>query len=157
MRHPHLQTLILSFTAAVFSGCPSAPDAVIDAQNGTDAGGTLSCELYCDTTLAACGAIDVSGLDAKSSQYLSKAGCLKQCASMPLGARSDRSVDSVGCRLHEATAALESPSPARCAAAGPSGGAVCGADRCQAFCRQALSRCAVLAEANGGQSIESFT
>jgi hypothetical protein len=99
----------------------------------------LTCENYCDTVLASCGL--VMGKNGGTAQYLSREGCLAQCASMPRGAETDKEVDSVGCRLRAAKAAAVGNKEENCRAAGAVGGGVCGRNRCAAFCKQVTTRC----------------
>jgi hypothetical protein len=100
-------------------------------------GAPVTCESYCDTVLASCGM--VAGTDGGNAQYLSRQGCLAQCSTMTLGEADDRDVDTVGCRLQHAELAAQDPS--QCRAAGSNGGGVCGSNRCEVFCKQAVARC----------------
>ena len=97
-----------------------------------------SCEDYCATVTGAC-----VGADA---QYADEAACLASCTDAepwPLGATSESSGNTLGCRQGQAQAAATLPPEQRadaCAAAGPSGGGVCGT-WCESYCSLALLHC----------------
>lgn len=122
----HLLLLaLLSLAACTTDDAPMSP------------GSDVTCESYCDTVIGSCGT--VTGTDGGNAQYLSREGCLAQCSTMKVGKAEDRNVDTVGCRLHYAT--LAGQDAKQCRAAGSNGGGVCGANRCEVFCQQAVARC----------------
>ena len=93
-----------------------------------------SCTAYCNTVMWACNGDD--------AQYQSSADCLDQCAtaaSWTPGAFGPTLENSTGCRLHRAFAAGDDPG-GQCAAAGPSGGDVCGS-WCDNYCQLASKNC----------------
>jgi hypothetical protein len=128
-----------------------------DAGSG-DAG--LSCEVYCTQVTANCKSTgtfppDKADTDGGNQQYVTKQGCLNECAKTPLGDINDKTGDTVGCRQYHSGAAQMDPK-LHCPHAGPSGGGVCsGGDggveaRCYTFCARALSLCTVEAGVPAG-------
>ncbi|MGZ3416577.1 MAG: hypothetical protein ACXVEF_05145 [Polyangiales bacterium] len=110
------------------------------SETSGDTGGGPSCSDYCSKVLANCkGATDAQyfGVASKSDSD----ACNAMCAKMTPGTAADTSGDTVGCRLSFATAAASSMPGANCRKAGPYGGAACGADRCNDFCKLALAQC----------------
>jgi hypothetical protein len=130
MKLQRLFSLAFALTMACTADDPSPPP---DDSHWPDA----ACTTYCDTVLASCGT--VTGTDGGNAQYLSKAGCMAQCSTMVVGKASDRDVDTVGCRLYHAEQAAQDTT--QCRAAGSNGGGVCGTNRCEVFCKQAVTRC----------------
>ena len=114
----------------------------------TGGGGTVSCATYCDQVMAHCtGAFPTAGDAAPTAQYLTKEGCLAECARMAPGTINDTGgQDTVGCRqYHSGTPATQNPA-LHCAHGGPSGGGVCsggaqGTDRCATFCNLQAKIC----------------
>jgi len=102
-----------------------------DGTGGT-IGHDLNCTNYCAAILSGCVTGDVI-------QYKSLLSCTKSCPAFVLGTLQDTSSNTLGCRFSHALAALESPAQ-NCAAAGPSGGGVCGTN-CDAYCTLMLSIC----------------
>jgi len=99
-------------------------------------GGALSCEDYCTKVTTTC----ASPLD----QYIDKATCLKVCAKFDVGAATDTSGDTLGCRTYHVGAAAGTATDAKkthCPHAGAYGGDMCGASRCDDFCKLALAQC----------------
>ncbi len=72
-------------------------------------------------------------------QYNDSAHCLAVCAVFPVGAASDASGNTLGCRSSEASAAQAAPE-VHCGRAGPGGAGVCGAD-CDGYCQLAMTFC----------------
>jgi len=154
--------VVIGFAGAVWLGCgddsatPSgggdggadgtAGDSGADA--GTDGGGdtspaTVSCATYCDLVTQHCtGDIPPSGgADAATKQYNTKEACLLECSKMPVGAVTDTSGNTVGCRQYHAGALAEQLPVVHCPHAGPTGGGTCGTDRCAAFCSLMAAVC----------------
>jgi hypothetical protein len=96
------------------------------------AAGTPDCTTYCTTIMASCSAT-------ADQQYTTLANCMNSCKAMPLGAASDTSGDTLGCRIYHAKAAAGNPGT-HCPHAGPGGNGVCGAD-CAGYCQIALMYC----------------
>lgn len=97
-----------------------------------------SCAEYCSAVTASC----VDG----DAQYADEAACLTYCAELgklPLGATGDAGGNSVGCRTHHA--GLAAADAVHCAAAGPTGGGVCGS-WCDTYCHLALANCALFGD-----------
>lgn len=105
---------------------------------GGDAG-PPTCAAYCAAVQANC-----TGANA---QYQSNAECLTACALMPLGAASDTSGNTVGCRTAHAGFAMATPTP-HCWHAGPFGYGACG-DECDNFCALTEAYCSKDAGYNG--------
>ena len=96
-----------------------------------------TCEAYCAEVTAACAGA--------KAQYVSEAACLAYCgdgAKLPLGAGTDTSGNTVGCRTYHAQVASASAAAAaeHCPHAGPSGGDVCGS-WCEVYCQLAQTGC----------------
>lgn len=104
---------------------------------GGSIGRDLNCTDYCAAILAAC----VTG---DQIQYKSLLSCMNSCPAFVVGTLQDTSSNTLGCRFSHALAALESPAQ-NCAAAGPSGGGVCGTN-CDAYCSLMLSICSTVYE-----------
>jgi hypothetical protein len=111
---------------------PPPPPPPPPADAGADASVALDCNSYCTAMQARC-----TGAQA---QYTTLATCLGFCAKLPVGALSDTSGNTLGCRVGHAVSSLASPAD-ECAKAGPSGGdttpggspGACG-DICDSFC-----------------------
>ena len=141
-------------------GVDAGADALVspDSGGGTDSGGGaadagLSCEVYCTQVTANCTTTAPSQFpgnkgetDGGNQQYVTKQGCLNECAKTPLGDINDKAGDTVGCRQYHSGAA-KVDAKLHCPHAGPSGGGLCsGGDggvesRCFTFCARALSLC----------------
>jgi hypothetical protein len=91
----------------------------------------LSCSAYCKNIFANCNSDT-------SRQFGSDVSCLKTCAAFRVGNANETSGNSLGCRAH--FAALAANDESNCAAAGPSGGGVCGTP-CDAYCAIMQSVC----------------
>lgn len=101
------------------------------SEAGTDAGGALSCAAYCTKVMATC-----TGANA---QYINNTECMNACALFPVGAVSDTSGNTLGCRTYHTMLASTSPVP-HCWHAGPYGYGACG-DACANFCSLATQWC----------------
>lgn len=122
-------------TGAVADANDAATTDATDATDATDgAPAAPTCAAYCDAVMAAC-------TGSKNGQYIDAARCLSMCAKMTPGAASDTSGDTVGCRLHHAKLAAAGGTELHCPHAGATGGSVCGATRCDAFCKLAAAQC----------------
>jgi hypothetical protein len=99
---------------------------------GGAAGGTPSCATYCTAIMSAC--------TGSSAQYTDLAECNAACAVFPVGTSADVSGNTLGCRAHMVPAAAGATA-ATCAAAGPSGGNVCGTDPCVPYCALMAAEC----------------
>ncbi len=96
---------------------------------------SAECVAYCDALGAGC-----PGADA---QYPSDATCLASCALFPEGDAADPTGNTLACRASYAALAATGggdPSIDACAAAGPSGGGLCGT-LCEGYCALALGAC----------------
>ena len=92
--------------------------------------GSPACSAYCDTIQTNCAG--------PNAQYPSKAACVAACPSIPEGAPSDETGNSLACRTFHAMAAATDGT--RCPQAGPSGAAVCGSP-CEGYCNLMISTC----------------
>jgi hypothetical protein len=122
------------------------------ADSGGDAGMqlTISCENYCTLVTTNC-----TGQNAEYSSP-GKDTCMAMCANMTLGARPDTTHDTVACRQDIAAAAQGNPSTL-CPQAGPTGGDVCGADHCAAWCALDIAKCGTIAFADAGACVTACT
>jgi hypothetical protein len=76
-----------------------------------------------------------------NQQYGTMANCLHSCSVFPVGAASDISGNTLGCRIYHANAAMKTNNPTlHCPHAGPGGGGACGAD-CVGYCQLAMHFC----------------
>ncbi len=127
-----LIVLALALAACGASSDPAGPDAAGPGDGGTTA--ALSCATYCATIQAAC--------TADIQQYSDMADCMNSCAAFPVGAASDTSGDTLGCRTTFANKAATSAAMAKaqCTHAGPGGDGVCG-DNCSGYCDIAMMYC----------------
>jgi hypothetical protein len=136
--------------AAMDTGTADGDDAGRqDAASGD--GGSASpptCSAYCSKLKANC-----SGANA---QYTSDAVCMAVCTSFPLGAATDTSGNTLGCRLYHAGAAA-SDATTHCNHAGITGGdkdptdsaaGTCG-EGCEAFCNEAVIACTTATSPGG--------
>jgi hypothetical protein len=95
----------------------------------SNTGGSFSHDLNCANY---CAAISMACVTGAQLQYKSDLSCLNSCPSFVVGTLQDTSNNTLGCRFSHALAAADSPDQ-NCAAAGPSGGGVCGTN-CDAYC-----------------------
>jgi hypothetical protein len=117
------------------AGTPSTPDT------GADAGmPALSCSSYCAAVTAAC--------TGANKQYVSMTACMNACQNIPVGASSDTSGNTLGCRTYHAQLAMSAPNP-HCWHAGPYGYGGCG-DECASFCNLATTWCTPAGGFDGG-------
>jgi len=100
------------------------------------------CEAYCNMSLFQCNANNgyyVMG----TPNFNNYATCSKVCALYPQGdIFNDRTVNTLGCRIYHAKAAIATSDPAHCTHASPSGGDYCGSF-CEAYCTLINGSCAV--------------
>lgn len=127
---------LLGLAALSFGACSSkgggGTGGGSTSTGGPDGGaGTPDCQTYCDTVMASC--------TKDMAVYASQAICLAACASMPTGAVSDTSGDTVGCRTYHAGAAKSDPAT-HCPHAGPGGAGYCGSN-CDGYCQLVLKAC----------------
>src|SRR5262249_10512233 len=100
--------------------------------------GALSCADYCATLMANC--------TSTNAQFPTLSDCTKACAAYPVGALTDATGDTLGCRAYHAQAAAFAPTT-HCPHAGPFGGKaaelVCGTmgHQCEAFCEISQVAC----------------
>ncbi|HTA19075.1 MAG TPA: hypothetical protein VK989_07265 [Polyangia bacterium] len=130
-----LALLLLAFAACGASNDAAGPDAAGPGDGGADVTtAALSCASYCATIQAAC--------TADIQQYSDMADCMNSCAAFPVGAASDTSGDTLGCRTTFAKKAATSAAMAKaeCTHAGPGGDGVCG-DNCSGYCDIAMMYC----------------
>jgi hypothetical protein len=102
------------------------------AGGGGGVGGTPNCSTYCTAIMSAC--------TSSSAQYTNLAECNAACAAFPVGTSADVSGNTLGCRQH-LVPTTAGATAASCAAAGPSGGNVCGTDPCVPYCALMASDC----------------
>lgn len=109
------------------AACASSSTTQVVGGTGTGGAGgqDLSCRNYCTAINTACAA-------GAAIQYKSDLSCMNSCPAFPSGTIGDTSNNSLGCRYSHALAAASNPDQ-NCAAAGPSGGGVCGTN-CDAYC-----------------------
>jgi hypothetical protein len=135
----------------------SAADAASDGSTSVDGGSDtgqqqlpVTCENYCNVISTAC-----TGTNA---EYLTTATCLAMCANMTLGTQGDMTGDTVACRQSFAEIAAANPGT-NCPSAGPTGGDVCGPNRCVSWCELDRDLCGTIAypdEATCESACEAF-
>jgi hypothetical protein len=108
--------------------------ATTDSMMMGETGPAPTCEAYCTAVMANC-------TGTKNSQYADKDRCLAVCSNLTVGTADDKSGDTVGCRLYHAGAAKTEGADLHCPHAGMTGGKVCGATRCDAYCKLAWAQC----------------
>jgi hypothetical protein len=128
------------------SDAGSTVDASTDTSTASDAGGDtaqqqlpVTCQNYCNVVASAC-----TGTNA---EYLTNATCLDMCANMTLGTQGDMTGDTVACRQSFAQMAAADPATS-CPSAGPTGGDVCGPNRCVSWCELDRDLCGTIAYAD---------
>ena len=124
-------------TGVADSGGGDKDTGVADSGGGGDTGGDGGAEPTCT---AYCDAVTTNCTGTKNSQYIDKARCVSMCAKMTVGTLADKDTDTLGCRLSHAIAAKDGPD-LNCPQAGATGGAACGAKRCDAYCKLAMAQC----------------
>ena len=122
-----------SDAGATGSGGTASSGGAASVQTSLD----LNCRNYCTAIQAAC----VSGSNA---QYKSDLSCMNSCPAFAPGSFNDASINTLGCRFNHALQAATNPDQ-HCAAAGPSGGGVCG-NNCNAYCSMMLTICPTVFE-----------
>lgn len=143
------------FLAAILLACPTCTTTLstnlndtsastTDTSSSNDTGVALSCEAYCTTIMANC--------TGDNQQYGGKAQCLASCKAFPVGAASDTSTNTLGCRTYHAGAA-SGDAKLHCPHAGPSGQNACGSP-CEGYCQLAMMYCT---EANKAKVYDSNT
>lgn len=98
-------------------------------------GGTpaeLDCETYCATVMQNC--------TGDHAVYASNDICLGVCGKLPVGASTDTTGNTLGCRTYHAGAAEMDPAT-HCPHAGPGGAGFCG-ENCESYCTLVLATCA---------------
>ena len=101
--------------------------------NGDTMGALPSCQDYCTAIQANC--------TAALQQYANMQNCLDSCANFMVGALSDTSGNTVGCRLYHAQQSAGGGASTHCRHAGPGGGGMCGPTICAGFCAIAPNEC----------------
>lgn len=81
-----------------------------------------------------------SGASRQYDGSFANESCSNLCTLWPQGTPGDESGNSLECRAYHAGAALSDPQT-HCAHAGPFGGGVCGASRCETFCSALVAMC----------------
>jgi hypothetical protein len=113
---------VLVAAAAVAAASPLGCRQILGIEDrGDDA---LTCDAYCSTVASAC--------TGDKLQYISTDACMGLCATFPVGTIGDMSGNTLGCRINEANAIINT-GEGDCAAAGPGGNDICGTN-CDAFC-----------------------
>jgi hypothetical protein len=122
-----------STTTTTDAATPGSDAAATDAATADDAGGTPSCEAYCEASLANCADME--------PQYADMASCMGTCAALTPGTLADTSGNTLGCRIYHTSAAPSMPGLSHCIHGGPAGFGVCGESQCEAFCQIAEHAC----------------
>ena len=127
-------------TAGSLAACGSGSGG-----GGGSGSAALSCQAYCTSIMASCtggdGSVDGGAMDPTRThqQYTGMDQCVATCSTFPVGAASDTSGDTLGCRTYHAGAAATDPAT-HCPHAGPGGDGVCG-DLCTSYCRITAKYC----------------
>lgn len=105
-----------------------------DGGGGKDAppAAELTCASYCSSITANC--------TTTNSQFTGMTDCMASCTRYPLGALSDMSGNTLGCRIYHAGAPAMTNPGTHCLHAGPGGNGMCG-DNCLGFCTLVLGSC----------------
>ncbi len=127
---------MFAFAALVAACGDDGGKSTIDAPQASDAASDSpaagpTCAAYCAKITTNC--------TATNQQYSSMATCMASCALLPVGAMSDTSGNTLGCRLYHAGNAAAGPT-VHCRHAGPGGDGVCGAN-CDGFCTIVQGAC----------------
>jgi hypothetical protein len=136
MRRLGLLAFLFVLEACGSSG-PSSSGAAGAGGGAGGAGGAPAaptCDAYCAGIQAAC--------TSSHQQYGDVGTCKTSCAAFPLGAGTDTSGDTLGCRIHFTTLAAASAEAAAtyCTKAGPGGDGACGAN-CDGYCDIVMMYC----------------
>jgi hypothetical protein len=134
-----------SGAASVDAGADGS--AAADTSTSNDAGGgdtgqqqlPVTCQNYCSVVTSAC--------IGNNAEYLTNDTCLKMCSNMTLGTQGDMTGDTVACRQAFAEIAAADPMT-NCPSAGPTGGDVCGPNRCVSWCELDRDLCGTIAYAD---------
>jgi hypothetical protein len=143
---------LISFLAVV--GCALAACSDDPADDAGAAG--LDCATYCTGITANCPGVDAQygGTDAADAT----AHCMATCDKFPKGAASDRSGNTLGCRIYHSDNAKSTGQPGiHCVHAGPAGAqaavaapGIC-SDACTNFCSLEIAACGLSGAAATGQ------
>lgn len=126
--------IVAAFSFIQCSSSKSNPAAGNTGDSGTNSAG---CQTYCDAIMANCTGGDQ--LSTSNQQYTAKDNCLAVCAAFPVGATSDTTGNTLGCRSYHANLAAGNAAT-HCPHAGPGGDGVCG-DVCVGYCQVAEKFC----------------
>jgi hypothetical protein len=118
---------ILAISVASLAACGGDDGGGKDAPPAAE----LTCASYCSSINANC--------TTTNSQFQGMTDCMASCTHYPLGALSDMSGNTLGCRIYHAGAAASGPD-VHCRHAGPGGNTACG-DNCLGFCTLVLGSC----------------
>ncbi len=135
-----------SSTGGATSGIDAGTDTSSSSDTSTppDSGGgdtaqhplPVTCANYCAAVMSAC--------TGDNAEYLTNSTCLEMCATMTLGTLGDTTGDTVACRQSFAQMAAADPTTT-CPSAGPTGGDVCGSNRCVPWCQLDVDLCGTIA------------
>lgn len=99
----------------------------------------VECGRYCDIVMGNC-FDDPDDEDVRNAAYDSRRECMAACEAFPLGELTDRTENTIGCRIYHATASANDPT-VHCNHAGPTGDGHCGAEpeeaptgTCESYC-----------------------
>jgi hypothetical protein len=130
-------SMALAF-AALAAGCGTSggssgtPDMATAASPDLAMAAAPSCADYCTAIMANC-------TGDMNQQYTTLDNCMASCKAMPVGATTDTSGNTLGCRLYHAMAAKADPMT-HCPHAGPGGAGMCGTN-CEGYCQIAEMYC----------------
>ena len=113
------------------AGSTSVTDAGADTGQGGAPPEASACESYCDAVMTNC--------KGKYEQYRTFDQCVQVCKRLPEGTAGDEDVNSVQCRIRQATFAESEPF-VYCKSAGPLGAGKCGSN-CVAYCSLMQTTC----------------
>jgi len=117
------------------AGSTNVADAGEDTGQGGAPAEASACESYCDAVMTNC--------KGKYEQYRTFDQCVRVCKHIPEGTAGDENVNSVQCRIRQASFAESEPF-VYCKSAGPLGAGKCGSN-CVAYCSQAcLAACGAI-------------
>jgi hypothetical protein len=145
--------LMLALVAACGDDDATTPDAAATP----DATATLTqdCATYCSNIATACTGANVQFGGSSAADQTTH--CMQTCSKFPVGAATDTSMNTLGCRLyHIQNITVRAGAPAtHCAHAGPAGAAVSGAatcgDPCESFCTIEIGACGLKPASATGQ------
>lgn len=131
----------LLLAAALVTGCRGVlgieerefDDTLADGGADADAApDPLSCDAYCDLIQAEC--------TGDRLQYGSREACIGFCSSLAVGTLDDQSGNTLGCRINTIKTSVGMIEASDCAAGGPGGNGVCGAN-CDSLCASMMDIC----------------